>query len=77
MVQATSIRRRCHVRRPAQIVLTDQPGDWSRLVEQIVVLEELLAEASDGADEDASRSAATLSAMLRERRAALRELDVG
>lgn len=62
---------------PSCLVVTDQPACWSQLVQQIAELEELLAELSGG-DIDAFTAEAMqrISALLEDKRHALRAIDV-
>lgn len=62
---------------PEHLVLTDQPEDWRRLVEQIADLEELLVELHDGRDVHASRTIGRIKTLLESKRRSLREMDVG
>jgi hypothetical protein len=62
---------------PEHLLLTDQPENWRRLVEQIAELEELLTDLHDIRDVHASRTIGRLKALLESKRRSLREMDVG
>jgi hypothetical protein len=62
---------------PARLVMTDTPDDWSKLVEQIAELEELLVEVSDGVDAAAVAVADRIRALLEDKRRLLHAIDVG
>lgn len=60
-----------------RLAMTDTPECWSRLVEQIAELEELLAETEIEIDAYGNAVTSEIRALLQQRRERLCELDVG
>jgi hypothetical protein len=57
--------------------LEDRPETWSQLVEQIVELEELIADLRDDREPLSAMNVRKLSAMLKAKRTLLKAIDVG